>query len=143
MASEINDQILEAMFKLVKNFKLSMSGSFKNSHSTMLQCEAMMCIKKQKDMHMSDIANHFATSMPTATALIDKLIDAKFAKRESDATDRRVVRINLTKSGEKLLDEATRQKAEKMNKLLSYLKEKDKLELLRILSVLTKHSESL
>jgi len=143
MADEANNQILEAIFKLGRNFKGSMSGSFKHSHSTMLQCEAMLCIKKHKDIHMGDIAAHFSTTMPTATALIDKLIEAKYVRRENDVKDRRVVRINLTKSGEKLLDEATKQRTEKMNKLLSYLPEQDKLELLRILSVLAEKSETL
>jgi DNA-binding MarR family transcriptional regulator len=143
MADETNSQILEAIFKLGRNFKGSMHDSFKHSHSTMLQCEAMLCIKKHKNTNMGDIAAHFSTTMPTATALIDKLIGAKLAKREDDPDDRRVVRINLTKSGEKLLDEATKQRSEKMNKLLSYLPEQDKLNLLRILNILAQKSETL
>ena len=143
MVDEANNQILEAIFKLGRNFKGSMSDSFKHSHSTMLQCEAMLCIKKHKNTNMGDIAEHFSTTMPTATALIDKLIEAKLAKREDDPNDRRVVRINLTKSGEKLLDEATKQRTEKMNKLLSYLPEQDKLNLLRILNILAQKSETL
>jgi len=143
MADEINNQILEAMFKLVRDFKGSMSDSFKHSHLTMLQCEAMSCIKKHKEAHMGDIANHFATTMPTATALIDKLIGTKFVKRENDVKDRRIVRISLTKSGEKLLSESTKQKASKMDKLLSYLSKQDKLELLRILNILAEKSENL
>lgn len=143
MADEINNKVLEAIFKLGRNFKDSMSDSFKHSHSTMLQCEAMICIKKHKDIHMGDIAAHFSTTMPTATALVDKLIEAKYVRRENDPKDRRVVRINLTKSGEKLLDEATKQRSKKMNKLLSYLSKQDKLELLRILEVLAQKSENL
>lgn len=143
MADEINNQILEAMFKLVRDFKGSMHDSFKHSHLTMLQCEAMVCIKKHKNSHMGDIAEHFATTMPTASALIDKLIETKHVKRENDPKDRRVVRVNLTKSGEKLLDEALKQKAEKMNKLLVYLSEPDKLNLLRILNTLAQKSENL
>lgn len=143
MADEINNQILETMFKLVRDFKGSMTDSFKRSHLTMLQSESLMCIKKHKQAHMGDIANHFATTMPTATALIDKLIGTKYVARENDAKDRRIVRITLTKSGEKLLSEATKQKAGKMNKLLSYLPKQDKRELLRILNILAEKSENL
>ncbi len=143
MADEVNNQILETMFKLVRNFKDSISDSFRHSHSTMLQCEAMLCIKKHKHAHMGDIAQHFSTTMPTATSLIDKLIEVKYVKRENDPKDRRIVRISLTKSGEKFLDEATKHKSEKMDKLLSYLSEQDKLELLRILNTLAQKSENL
>jgi len=143
MADEANNQILEAMFKLVRDFKGSMSDSFKHSHLTMLQSEALMCIKKHREAHMGDIASHFATTMPTATALIDKLIGTKYVKRENDAKDRRIVRINLTKSGEKLLSETLKQRASKMKKLLSYLSKQDKLELLRILNILVEKSENI
>jgi DNA-binding MarR family transcriptional regulator len=143
MADEINEQILETLFQLVRNFKGSMSENVEHSHLTMLQCQALECIKKKLGTHMGDIAEHFSTTMPTATALIDKLISAKLVKRENDAHDRRIVKIHLTKSGEKLLIEAKKQRAEKMNKLLFYLPEQDRFELLRILSVLAQKSENL
>ena len=143
MADEINDQILEAMFKLVRDFKGSMSGNFEHSHPTILQCQALECIKKKAGAHMGDIASHFATTMPTATALVDKLITAKLVRRENDAKDRRIVRISLTKAGEKLLREVEKQRANKMKKLLFYLSKQDKLDLLRILEILAQKSESL
>jgi DNA-binding MarR family transcriptional regulator len=143
MADEINDQILEAMFKLMRDFKGRISENFEHSHLTILQCQALECIKKTAGMHMGDIASHFSTTMPTATALIDKLITAKLVKRANDPKDRRIVKIHLTKSGEKLLAEAKKQRASKMKKLLSYLSRQDKLELLRILKVLAQKSENL
>jgi DNA-binding MarR family transcriptional regulator len=143
MVDEISDQILDSMFKLVKDFKGSRFESFKHSHPTMLQCQALECIKKKTGTHMGDIASHFSTTMPTATALVDKLITAKLVKRENDVKDRRIVKISLTKSGEKLLIEVNKQRANKMKKLLFYLPKQDKLELLRILKVLAEKSETL
>lgn len=143
MADEINEQILEAIFKLGRNFKDSMSENFEHSHLTMLQCQALECVKKHVGAHMGDIASHFSTSLPTATALIDKLITAKLVIRENDIKDRRIIKISLTKSGEKLLSEARKHRANKMSKLLSYLSKQDKLELLRILETLSEKSENL
>ncbi len=143
MADEINNQILEALFKLVRNFKGSMTGSFKHFHLTMLQTDALTCIKNHKGTNMGDIATHFSTTMPTATSLIDKLIDMKYVKRENDPKDRRIVRVALTKAGEKLLAEALKQRANKMEKLLSYLSSQDKIELLRILKILEEKSEKI
>jgi DNA-binding MarR family transcriptional regulator len=143
MAEEINEQILEALFKIARNFKGSMHNDFGRSHLTMLQCQALECVKKQKNVHMHDIASHFSTSMPTATALIDKLIAAKLVKRENDDKDRRIVKIFMTKLGDKLLHQVIKRKSEKMGKVLSYLPESDKQELLRILSTLAVKSENL
>jgi DNA-binding MarR family transcriptional regulator len=143
MEDEINDQILEAILKLTRDLKGSISESFEHSHLTMLQCQALECIKRKAGTHMGDIASHFATTMPTATALVDKLITAKLVKRENDLKDRRIIRISLTKPGEKLLVEVRKQSANKMKKLLSYLPKQDKLELLRILEILAQKSENL
>ena len=143
MEDEINDQILEAILKLTRDLKGSISGSFEHSHLTMLQCQALECIKRKAGTHMGDIASHFATTMPTATALVDKLITAKLVKRENDLKDRRIIRISLTKPGEKLLVEVRKQSANKMKKLLSYLPKQDKLELLKILEILAQKSENL
>jgi DNA-binding MarR family transcriptional regulator len=143
MADEINNQILEALFKLVRDFKGSMHDALEHDHLTMLQCQALECIKSKTGVHMGDIANHFSTTMPTATALVDKLITAKLVKRENDIKDRRIVKITLTKSGEKMLNETKKQRANKMNKLLSYLSKQDKLELLRILTAVIRKSENL
>jgi MarR family transcriptional regulator, organic hydroperoxide resistance regulator len=143
MADEINTEIVEALFKIARNFKGKIHEDTENSHLTMLQCQALECIKKKKDVHMQDIAKHFSTSMPTATSLIDKLITAKLVKRENDSKDRRIVKIFLTKLGDKFLQYAVKRKSEKMNKLLSYLPAKDKKELLRILKTLAEKSENL
>ena len=143
MTDEINDKILEAMFKLVRDFKGGMSDNFEHSHLTMLQCQALECIKKNRNIHMGDIANHFSTTMPTATALVDKLIVARLARRENDSRDRRIVKISLTRQGEKSLHEIKRRRAGKMHKLLSYLSRQDKEDLLRILDTLAKNSENL
>lgn len=143
MADEINEQILEALFKLVRDFKGSMSDNFEHSHLTMLQYQALECIKKHAGIHMGDIASHFSTTMPTATVLVDKLIVAKLVERENDPKDRRIVKINLTKSGERLLSEVKKKRANKMNKLLLYLPKQDKTALLRILNTLAEKSENL
>jgi DNA-binding MarR family transcriptional regulator len=86
---------------------------------------------------MRDIAKCFSITMPSATALIDKLIEMKFVFRKNDETDRRIVKISLTKQGEKLLEEAMKQRMDKINKFLVSLSKKDKEDLLRILQKIT------
>ncbi len=134
MKDEINNQIVDIMFKVFRTMKDTMSFNSKSSHLTMVQFEALICLKKNKELQMKDFADHFSITMPTATSLIDKLIEAKYAVRKNDAKDRRIVRISITKQGEKLLHEAMSQRANKVNKLLGNLSSDDKNELLRILS---------
>jgi MarR family transcriptional regulator, organic hydroperoxide resistance regulator len=133
MKGEVNNQVIDTMFKVFRAMKNTMSFSSKSSHLTMIQFEALLCIKKCKAIQMHDIAKKFDITMPTGTSLIDKLIAMKFVSRTKDEKDRRIVNISLTKEGEKLLQEAMKQRANKINKLLSYLSNSDKLELHRIL----------
>ena len=91
---------------------------------------------------MREIAAHFATTMPTATSLIDKLILARLVKRGNDITDRRVVKLTLTGHGEKILEEISNHRKEKISKILSYLSEQDKKDLLRILNTIANKASS-
>lgn len=133
MKDEINDKIVGTMFKIFRTFKDVMSFDSKNSQLTMIQLEALIHLKKNKELQMRNFAEHFSITMPTATALIDKLIKSNFAIRKNDPKDRRIVKVNITKLGEKVLYQAVKQRNNKFNKLLSHLSKEDKKELHGIL----------
>lgn len=137
MNDKINNEISETIFKFLKSIKPTMSYDSKAFHLTMVQFEALICLKHTNNMQMRDIAECFYITMPSATALIDKLIEMKFVTRNNDIKDRRIVKISITKQGEKLLEEAMKQRHDKVNKLLSSLSKKDKEDLLRILQRIT------
>ena len=141
MSDELNREIIDSMSKVMRTMKHSISINQRHPQVTMHQFEALWCIKKSKHAHMSEIAQHFSTTMPTATSLVDKLIASKLARRKNDNTDRRIVKISLTGRGEKMLSEVATQRENKINKLLSYLSEKDKRDLLRILQTIDKKAE--
>ena len=82
---------------------------------------------------MSDIAEYFSIEKPTATSLLNKLVNLKLAKRKADKNDRRIVHIVLTEKGEQILTEASENRNKKMNLVLSYLSCEDKKQMLRIL----------
>ena len=127
MVDEINHQITETIFKFFKSMKPTMSFDSKTSHLTMVQLETLIFLHKQKDAQMSDISGHFSITMPSATSLINKLIQLKYAQRKNDVKDRRVIKIHLTNQGERLLDEAMTQRKQKISKVLSFLSVQDKV----------------
>ncbi len=141
MNDEINSEIIEAMSRVIRIMKHNISFQSRRLHITMLQIEALWCIKKKEHAHMGDIAENFSITMPTASSLVDKLITTRLAKRASDKKDRRIVRISLTREGERLLKEVSKQRKNKINKLLSYLSDVDKKELLRILKKIVEKSK--
>ena len=58
-------------------------------------------------------------------------------ERKGDIKDRRLIKINLTKEGKKVVDVAMEHRTNEMGKLLSYLSAADKKDLLRILKKIT------
>ena len=61
---------------------------------------------------------------------------ADLIKRQNEKTDRRIVKLVLTKKGDSLLAEAMKQRTKKIDKMLSYLPQKEKEQLLQILKSL-------
>ena len=53
---------------------------------------------------MSEIARFLSIKMGSATGLVDRLIKAGFVKRSSDPGDRRVVWVEITPSGRRVVD---------------------------------------
>jgi len=134
MKDELNNQIVETMFMVFRSMKDTMCFSSKSSHLTMIQLEALIFLSKNNDAQMKDFADYFSITMPTATSLVDKLIAIKLAERKNYSKDRRIVKISITRAGKKLLDEAMKQRENKINKMLTFLSKNDKKDLLRILS---------
>jgi DNA-binding MarR family transcriptional regulator len=137
MSEEINNRVSAAFFRVLKNMRDVMSFESKTSSLTMIQLNALIFVKKNREVQMKDLAKRFSVTMPTATSLVDKLIASGYLSRKTYPKDRRVVKIQINRTGQKLLDEAIRQRSSKIDGLLSSLSREDKGELLRILEKIT------
>ena len=74
---------------------------------------------------MTELSTGLAVSMPTMTAMVDRLETANMVKRERDSVDRRVVQVKLTAAGKKELKKLTHIRREEMEKILMHLDEKE------------------
>jgi len=83
---------------------------------------------------MGKIADDLAISLPSATSLVEKLVDGGFVKRTHDTHDRRLVLIHLTREGEKKLKKATSTKMKRMSYLMEKISPRDKKNLFTILN---------
>jgi DNA-binding MarR family transcriptional regulator len=132
----INDQIAEVMFTLSRSMKDGMKFDSATSQLTVLQIHALLFISKHEKVTMTEVSKQFEISLPTATALSDKLVRSNLIERRNDTSDRRIVKLVLTQNGNDLLAEAMKQRRTKVNNMLSYLSEKEKEQLLQIMTTL-------
>lgn len=141
MSNNITNEITETLFKVIRQLKKEMSQKENCAHLSMLQIQALFFLKQNKNAQMSEIAEHFCIELPSATSLLNKLNQMELAERTADPNDRRLVRIALTKKGEKTLKQAIEERNKKVEKMLSYLSEGEKNQLFHILQTLDKKLE--
>ncbi len=135
-------QLIELIFKIARLMKGEMS--FKNAllNLSALQIQTLILLHRNKEATMSEIAEYFHTELPSATILINKLFKQRLVWRYSDREDRRIVRVALTRGGKQGLKQITDQRRKKLEKILSYLSEKDKANFLAILETLHSHLQN-
>lgn len=72
---------------------------------SMAQLHLMFTLQRSGEMTMSRLAEVLNVSLSNATGLIDRLEERGYIARERVATDRRVVVVRVTPTGEQMLDE--------------------------------------
>lgn len=136
MKEDLTIELIEIMFNIFRKMKNEMSYTNKLIHLSQLQIQALVFLKQNNNAQMREIAKHFRIELPSATSLMNKLHNMKLVIRRSDPEDRRAVRMSLTDKGTKLLTHAVTQRKNKLEKILSYLSDTEKHELLQILKTL-------
>lgn len=131
---DINVQLLESIFTISRLMRDKMACNDDLATLSFLQIQTLIFLAKNKNLHMSEIADNFKIELPSATSLIQKLVKAGFVARKEDDKDRRIVKVLLTGAGKKLLKTLMRHREQKIKMHLSLLSDKEKKQLLGILT---------
>lgn len=107
---------------------------------SMLQLQALINISHGMST-MGQIAQELYIKLPTASSLVDRLIEAGYVKRINDALDRRVIKINLTEKGKHILSTTMKAKIKKTKFLLDKLSANEKKSMIMIMKNLYKKLE--
>ena len=92
---------------------------------------AVICC--QGAQNMSALAEELRVSLPAMTGLINRLCKMKVVKRIYKETDRRVILIDITSKGKRLIEAVHQQKRKSIIDLFGQLPKKDREDYLRIL----------
>jgi len=88
---------------------------------TSAQIKLLTCFTDKDEFTMTELSSNLGVSMPTMTAMVDRLFNSKMVRRERDSIDRRVVRARLTDSGRGMLRKLMRIRRKEMEKILMNL----------------------
>ena len=136
MKTDTTFELVEVMFSVSRLMKGEMEYTNNVAHLSILQLHTLKFIGEHGEVSMSKIAEKFHIEHPSATSLLNKLYDQNFVVRRTDTEDRRLVHVSLTAEGRKLLERAMHDRRKKIEKILSYLSDTEKKNLLSILKTL-------
>lgn len=126
-------QLVEAFLTTSYLLKEKLIRALEKSQVSILQLQALVFINKHANCQMTEIANNFRIELPSATSLVNKLVDLKLVTRITDKNDRRKVLISLTSKGTKALTRGVEERKKHVGSLVSRLPKDDRKNLLEIL----------
>ena len=102
------------------------------------QLKALGMIATKPEATMKDIATTLMITSPSATEIIDKLVESGYLKREVDKSDKRVKRLSITPKGKVVLDKGLKIATDKMEELSKPLTKQEKKTLATLLEKIQK-----
>lgn len=93
---------------MIRNLRLESNGPTPRE-LTLAQVTTMRVIHERGSINLKDLAEATKVSSPSASAMVDRLTDLGLAVRQSSASDRREVRIELTPDGATAVEQGERE----------------------------------
>lgn len=85
------------------------------------QFRALLMLNQQPGASLSEVATHLGVTRPTASTIIERLVQQKLITREVDPTERRRVVLTLTAEGARRLERSRAHTHERVTQVLSQL----------------------
>ncbi len=100
---------------------------------TILQIQALRLIHTQNQTTTTDLSRTFQVSKPSASALVDRLVENGWIQRTPHPQDRRTILLTLTKKGMEKLDSICDHRSKITKIVLKSLNKKEKQTFAQIL----------
>ena len=107
-----------------------------SSDLTTGQFYAGSILYQKNALTMSELAQVMNVSLPTLTGIIDRMVKNGYTQRERVETDRRLVKVRLTQTGKRIINEFQKQKRNRFKHMLTAFNQQDRRIFLRLMSKL-------
>jgi len=114
-------QIMASQRRFQQAFARDRSNPFLSVNLTMPQLKILFVLRLNGGAGGQELAHLMGVSPATMTGIVDRLVAAGYVTRREDSHDRRVRRIELSPSGDELLDGIVTAGEEHQRRLLSDL----------------------
>jgi DNA-binding MarR family transcriptional regulator len=100
-------EVLEVVPVVMREIRLQRRSQVSPS-LTFPQFHALSFVSRNKGSSLSEVADHIGLTSPSASTLVDGLIERGMMTREEHPDDRRRIRLTVTGPGQKILETSTR-----------------------------------
>lgn len=128
MFEEHDDPISEVsklLFLSLYDIQRTVMQDWQSLNMTMAQVKVLITLRFKGPAAISKIAEALGISHPTASQLVDRLVQANLVTRMEDSTDRRFTLARLTESGEALAQRLWQGRMDHLHYCLAQLDEQD------------------
>jgi len=105
------ESILRSVSILLKKRLIAILKEFEITPS---QFRALIILKKKNKTKMKHLVKKMHRKPPTATGIIDRLVKKGLVQRSGSKKDRRIVNVELTNKGQKLVEKIREKSLEKL-----------------------------
>lgn len=106
------------------------------------QSSVLATLDSNGSMAMSAVADHEAISRPSATGIVDRLVDKGLVRRTTNPADHRSSLVEITAKGETLLEQRRKEKTAYLADAISRLTRQERETLARAVPILEKLERS-
>ena len=128
----------ETLFAFRRKFSDVMRHEAESLHCPLSQIDTLTFIAEKGNPSMKEIAAYLKITPPSATAIIEAMQKKKLITRAGSLADRRTIRVILTPAAWKLFRSLRERKFATMTKMLSKLRDTERKQLIKILTILTR-----
>lgn len=100
---ELIQQILQMATAIFESIGPAVPSEWLSSDLSVTQLRVLLILKAAGPSRMSKIASSLEVALPTATGIIDNLVNKSLVVRENTPQDRRIVICRLSAHGEELI----------------------------------------
>jgi MarR family transcriptional regulator, organic hydroperoxide resistance regulator len=120
--NDIMDRILNSYNAISKSIN---PANLYKIELTSSQIKVLATFTERECYSMTELSQMLSVTMPTMTAMIDRLIQSGLVKRERDERDRRVVLVRLTGDGKKVISNLMDIRKQEIEKVLRTLEHEE------------------
>lgn len=126
-----SEEIWAAHKRLMHTLHRFHEPAWVESGVTMSQLRLLWLLYYTGESTIGFLAERLRVSAPTVTGVVDRLEKHGLARRQTDATDRRVVQVVITEAGRRKLQEIHELREDLMRRLFNRMEPQDREALLR------------